>query len=530
MLLTLRRSSLQEIAPLSYGYLGGQFLSNYFNPFADALNTAALEIVSAQQPAPDRPALQRSKSTLTTIFRKQPNYPYKLVESRNVGMTAIMLFALKPDAIRNVEVGECAFGIANMGNKGAIALRVKYSGDESESQGPGEAQHGQERIAEVTFVATHLAAMEYNLRRRNANWARYDGSPSTHTSTHAPSRADFDYSICSSCLFEDPLKTLPKEYHMLNPGVKNTVEASTSSSSTASNKKQTDGGEDIPPETEEEANALLERLIDESNMPGHLTEHLHDISIFKRGSHLFVAGDLNYRISTTTPPATAEFPTLKTWQEFLYRDQLTQERNARRTLHGLQEAPIGFPPTYKIKHISPEKIDQAVNKVEYQTAKTLGEEDNFAPWEWAPHRWPGWCDRILFLDTPAWVQRQYNTSNDGSSSSKPVPKVEVVNYASLPSMITSDHAPVYLRATVPLLPPGELEATPADEDVNDPRAKLPIPIDTGAFARRATARRREVFTGMTALFFSTKEGAIVVAVITVVGLWSYWLLQNQGLF
>lgn len=83
-------------------------------------------------------------------------------------MTAIMLFARKPDAIHHVQVAECAFGIANMGNKGAIALRVTYTGD----GGDIEEEDSQRRVAEVTFVATHLAAMEYNLRRRNANWAR----------------------------------------------------------------------------------------------------------------------------------------------------------------------------------------------------------------------------------------------------------------------------------------------------------------------------------------------------------------------
>lgn len=81
-------------------------------------------------------------------------------------MTAIMLFARKPDAVHHVQVAECAFGIANMGNKGAIALRVMYTEDVAEEE------DGQRRVAEVTFVATHLAAMEYNLRRRNANWAR----------------------------------------------------------------------------------------------------------------------------------------------------------------------------------------------------------------------------------------------------------------------------------------------------------------------------------------------------------------------
>lgn len=153
---------------MSYGYLGGQFLSNYFNPFVEALNLAALELSPDQQKSTNRPALQRSKSTLSAVFRRQPDYPYKLVEARNVGMTAIMLFSRKSDAIHHIQVAECAFGIANMGNKGAIALRVMYTGDKAEA----EAGDDQRRVAEVTFVATHLAAMEYNLRRRNANWAR----------------------------------------------------------------------------------------------------------------------------------------------------------------------------------------------------------------------------------------------------------------------------------------------------------------------------------------------------------------------
>lgn len=336
-------------------------------------------------------------------------------------------------------------------------------------------------------------------------------------------------SICSSCLFEDPTKTIPEEYRFAEPGAKNIVEASTHSSSTSSNSKQTDGGEDIPPETEEERNALLERRLNHLSMPEQYAKHMQDISIFKPSSHLFVAGDLNYRISTTTPTAPARFPTLKTYPEFLDRDQLTQERIAGRTLHGLSEAPINFPPTYKIKHLSRDKAADAVNKEDFDKAVEEGREDDIIPWKWASHRWPGWCDRVLYLDTPAWIKRQYSEGPNGGSS-KPVPKIMVHAYNSLPTMITSDHQPVFLRASVPLLPPDQLDEAPNDEDVDDPRARLPVPIDSGAFARRATARRREVVTGMTALFFSTKEGAIVVGVITVVGLWSYWLLRNQGLF
>lgn len=340
-------------------------------------------------------------------------------------------------------------------------------------------------------------------------------------------------SICSSCLFEDPTKTIPQEYHITEPGAKNVIEASTHSSSTTKNAKQTDGGEDIPSETEEEQQALLARQQNDASMPEEYLKHLHDISIFKPGSHLFVGGDLNYRISTTTPHALDIFPTLETYPDFFERDQLMQERSAGRALRGLTEAEVKFPPTYKIKHLSRDKADSAVNKEEFQAALEEGREDEVIPWKWATHRWPGWCDRILFLDIPNWVKRRYNSNNDGPA--KPAPEIKIYAYSSLPTMLSSDHQPVFLRATVPLLPPGELlrpdttTVTPPgflDGDREDPRCQLPMPIDTGAFARRAAARRKEVITGMTALFFSTKEGAIVVGAITVLSLWSWWMYQG----
>lgn len=344
-------------------------------------------------------------------------------------------------------------------------------------------------------------------------------------------------SICSSCLFEDPTKTIPKEYHITEPGAKNVIEASTHSSSTASNAKQTDGGEDIPPESEEEQEALIARQLNDASMPEEYLRHLHDISIFKPGSHLFVGGDLNYRISTTTPHALDIFPTLETYPDFFERDQLTQERLAGRALRGLTEAPVTFAPTYKIKHLSREKADSAINKEEFEAALADGREDEVIPWKWAAHRWPGWCDRILFLDIPKWVKRRYTDNNkSGGGSSKPSPEINIHAYNSLPTMSTSDHQPVFLRASVPLLPPDELLRPEPnapitsegllDEDRDDPRCQLPMPIDTGAFARREAARRREVITGMTALFFSTKEGAIVVAVVAAVGLSSWWLYQG----
>lgn len=194
VLTVVSHSSLQEISPLAQSFVGGYLLNPYLMPFKEALNLAATGVEEQQQEQEQqqqqqeqeqakgssasrrsRPpqSLQRSTSTLSTLWRRQQDYPYKLVGSRNVGMTAIMLFARKPDAIHHIQFAECAFGIADMGNKGAVALRVTYSGagSPSEDQDDADSAAAEQRTTVITFVATHLAAMEYNLRRRNANWA-----------------------------------------------------------------------------------------------------------------------------------------------------------------------------------------------------------------------------------------------------------------------------------------------------------------------------------------------------------------------
>lgn len=195
MILTVvSHSSLQEISPLAQSFVGGYLLNPYLMPFKEALNLAATGVEEQQEQQQQqqqqeqeqakgsasrrsRPpqSLQRSTSTLSTLWRRQEDYPYKLVGSRNVGMTAIMLFARKPDAIHHIQFAECAFGIADMGNKGAVALRVTYSGagspSEDEDDIATDSAAAEQRTTVITFVATHLAAMEYNLRRRNANWA-----------------------------------------------------------------------------------------------------------------------------------------------------------------------------------------------------------------------------------------------------------------------------------------------------------------------------------------------------------------------
>ncbi|OLN96583.1 Inositol-1,4,5-trisphosphate 5-phosphatase 1-like protein 1 [Colletotrichum chlorophyti] len=431
--------SLQEVAPLSYSFIGGYFLSPYLARFEEALNLAATRYADEQQPR-DNTAAANEPITVQRSSAPAPVRPYTLVRSRNVGMTAVMLFARDPEAVLRVQEAEVGFGAAEMGNKGAVALRVLYK------------KAGKE--TEVTFVATHLAAMEWNLPRRNANWA----------------------TIMRGLTFENPEEILaPKEAERGDDG---------------------DEGVHLLQDEHHAQNAKLQ-------------ERLQEISVFKTSSHLFVGGDLNYRISTTSPPPAATFPSLDPESEHHYArffalDQLTRERRAGRTLHGLSEAEVGFPPTYKYDVLPADETRPAVD----------GAED--VPWKFAPHRYPGWTDRILFLDVPSWCK------GDG--------KVDVRAYDAMPVVRSSDHRAVFLRATVPVLSEEELAPPSSDRGESagglvDPRLVLPVAIDPEAWERRAAARRKEVFVGWSMFLWSTKEGALVLATLLAVGAGAWWLSQ-----
>lgn len=485
--------SLQEVAPLSYSFIGSYFLNPYYAAFEEALNQAAWEL--------EPPAANADGSALPTAFpttsqssslwrRKQPSYPYQLIRAHNVGMTAILLFAKTPAAIHHIKAAECGFGAADMGNKGAVGLRITYA----DAGLDGIAEEGAEtRTTELTFVATHLAAMEWNLRRRNANWK----------------------SIVSGLTFGNP--------KAVTSGVPDGTAAAVEATFT-----EAFGATDLPePDSDlsDDAEPLLAQDPDSLSLTKEHNDSLRDISIFRPGGYLFVGGDLNYRISTTTPPALAPFPNLNAesenyWPNFLSRDQLTQEKAAGRTLHGMSEADITFPPTYKVVVLH--HMDGAVNEAELDEAEA--NEEAPVPWRWASHRWPGWCDRILYLDLPAWVKRRSGLEKS---------EVAVKAYNSLPVVRTSDHRPVFLRVQVPMLKPDEMGLPTASEqealaeaEEQDPRLKLPVPVDIGAWDRRAVARRREIMVGWSMFLWSTREGAMVIATTLLLGVGAWWMYQG----
>lgn len=506
--------SLQEVAPLANAFVGGYFLSSYLSKFVEAVTVA------------------------TAKFNEQHAVPgeekraYTLVKQANVGLTTIMLFALEPHSIEGLELAETSFGTADIGNKGAVALRFLFStaSEDAASQGTdvGDGILVKRRVTELTFVAAHLAAMEWNLPIRNQNWR----------------------SIMSCLLFEDPRSILPEVSSSSRKGATSDSDLSNNEEEPLLESSEDDEDAEEGNVSERKQRRVVRQL---AKLDPQARKRLHDSTIFKPSSQLFVAGDLNYRISAQKPEPEANFPSLNPESEhhhphfFAAGDQLVREMKAGRTLNGLAEVPVAFPPTYKYSVLSEgdENADPECN-TEWD-GNGDGPEHAKVWWKFAGHRWPSWCDRVLFRDVTS-------LSESGS-------QVEVDAYDAMPVVKTSDHRGVFLRARVPLLKPetfaslssppaysGDLDpesqpagitgATPAgsnaveageastevaEKNWTDTCLCLPAPVDRDAWVRRDAARRKEIVLGWSMILWGTKEGALAIVGGLAVGVGSWYV-------
>jgi hypothetical protein len=471
--------------------------------------------------------------------------PYTLVRAKNVGMTAILLYARDPAAVKQIEEAECGFGAADMGNKGAVGLRVTWS------RGRGHDGDEEPMSTELTFVATHMAAMEWNLKKRNSNWR----------------------SIVSCLTFANPRSLLPGVFPP-ETSIAQTPDRSgagdtapryptltSSASSSSSEEDDNDSNKDTTNNEEEEDTRPLLPHHQSSSNDNLVQDETHraklqSVSIFKPTSHLFVAGDLNYRIAETTPPPLSVFPSFDPaspnhYSTFFHRDQLTRERKANRTCHGLSESPVTFGPTYKYDVL--DSAEGADNRAEVLAAAAAaarssssnrrdgddeGKVVEVVPWRFARHRWPGWCDRVLWLDVAPWVVQRLQRHGKGTGTGTGQQlRVETLLYDALPVLATSDHRPVVWRGLVPVLGAADMAVpTPTgtgegdgllDEEWKaDPRVRLPVPVDVHAWERRARARRRELVVGWSAFLWSTKEGALLLATVLALGVGGWWFLRG----
>jgi hypothetical protein len=383
--------SLQEIAPIAYSFLGGTYLKPYFDRITTTIQLAA----DLQSHGDER---------------------LEHVATRSLGMTALMIFA-KPkfaQRIQWIQSAGAGVGFSNMGNKGAIAMRL------------GISCPGAPDTLKLTFAAAHLAPMESNVSARNKDWEN----------------------LVRNLVF---------------------VNADDSAYSSIEESPLLATNDELPTD--------------------------HD-GLFSDGNVIFFFGDLNYRTHDAPPgpddhevyPQPAASDSSPThYLRLLKEDQLTREKEANRTLHGLQEYPINFPPTYK--YATAKNPDAA----SVQKSATSTEDS----WNWSKHRYPSWCDRILF-------------SQSGSQS-----ELEPQKYTALPVQPTSDHRPVALSISV--------NDKPIREVANDTRLQSPFPINPQWKARRDAARRWEVIVGVLSYLILTGKGnAILIAIVGVIS-GTFWM-------
>lgn len=473
---------LQEIAPLSYSFLGGSFLEPYYHSFRHAVRLVAASLHNAT---------------------------YVNVMVRNVGMTAIMAFVLQEHAgrIRRIQSAGVGVGMYEMGNKGAVGLRFAYEvdtlGAEGGSHGVGtedeDEEVEEERLMEITFVAVHLAPMEHAVDRRNEDWKSIvkrlvftSDNPNNHLSPKGQSERRLDDDGDENAALLQP----PND----------SIFTSTSSTGTKAAASPVSG-------------------------------------LFTPTSHLIFAGDLNYRTSDFRPtprdhecypqpePENSNHP--KHYTNLLKNDQLWREMKAGRTCHGLQEAPIDFPPTYKYS----DRQRALADKFDSDTNFNSNSNETEIRWDWAAHRWPSWCDRILYLDLPSWMRIPIP---DPPPSSPSTSTIQIHEYTSLPLMATSDHQPVILSLSIPLkaIPPPPspppphtdstatefISATSSSELYKDNvRIHPPFQIDPEWKEKRARARQRELVVGLMMYLATTAEGNLVLFATVVVGVGGWWV-------
>ncbi|KAB8072316.1 Endonuclease/exonuclease/phosphatase [Aspergillus leporis] len=385
--------SLQEIAPIAYAFLGGSFLTPYFA----SLNQVVQRAVS-----------QRWDTDYVNIV------------TDNSGMTGLMVFARSDvteriSAIKTTRVG---LGVQEMGNKGAVGARLAYATHKTP-----------DNTVDLTFVAAHLAPMEYAVQRRNEDWR----------------------SIVERLVFDRV---------------------------TSGNRENVETGDDS------ESTALLHGSTRSSGDDCR--------GIFIPSSYFFLAGDLNYRTSNASPRQEdcARFPQPEVdtadprhFSHLLKEDQLTREMQQSRSFHGLSEAPINFPPTYKY-----------TSAARQAATRDGGSQE----WLWTSTRWPSWCDRVLYLRTLPGLGEEA--------------RVRPLKYNALPLFPTSDHRAVALSVSVPVP-----STRPADATL----PAIPFRIDPEWASKRDAARRKELVVGCLAYLGWTWEGngLLVATVIGVLGAW-----------
>ncbi|RPB24324.1 DNase I-like protein [Terfezia boudieri ATCC MYA-4762] len=132
--------ALQEAAPLSYAFLGGEYLDPYVQGYVTAIQNATRMVLGEE---------------------------FSLIGSNNVGMTVVLVFVKDGnlDKVKTVDYGGVGCGLWEMGNKGAVGVKIRYEVPEGNEDGWSDTS-----AVELNFVGAHLAPHEWLVERRNQDW------------------------------------------------------------------------------------------------------------------------------------------------------------------------------------------------------------------------------------------------------------------------------------------------------------------------------------------------------------------------
>uniref|UniRef100_A0A3P9NXA4 phosphatidylinositol-3,4,5-trisphosphate 5-phosphatase n=1 Tax=Poecilia reticulata TaxID=8081 RepID=A0A3P9NXA4_POERE len=145
-------------------------------------------------------------------------------------------------------------------------------------------------------------------------------------------------------------------------------------------------------------------------------KHLSAFDISLRFTHLFWCGDLNYRLDLDVQDI-LKHVSKREFEELMFADQLTRERQKRKAFFNFKEEKIAFPPTYRYERGSRDCYL-------WQKYKTSGVRVNV----------PSWCDRILW-------------------KSYPETHIICTAYGCTDDIFTSDHSPVFATFQVGVTSP-----------------------------------------------------------------------------
>ena len=247
--------ALEEIAPIAYCFLGQSWLLTYITKFIDAVGKAA-------------------------ELKFGGDVKYEGVGAKALGMTGILVLA-RPEINELIYTTNFAgVGVGNMdlGNKGSAAVRLGLR----PGNGDGELV--------LTFVAAHLAPMEWNCERRNADWK----------------------ALCEGTVFEQ------------------------------------DDDSDQPSDETGEADPLLGSgsASKVGKVEGIFSANSY---LFVAGDLNYRTSDKapGPKDHENWPQPRDDVSDVHHYSHLLERDQLKREHSNNRTLHDLTEAEITFPPTYK---------------------------------------------------------------------------------------------------------------------------------------------------------------------------------------